>query len=73
VPVDVSLPEVGRARGRRDLEIVRSCGAGVTILLGPAAGLAAWLAFDMGFMEIAAVVFLISGWLGPRLMRLDWT
>ncbi len=72
MPVDVSLPGMRRPRGQREREIARSCGVGVTILLGPAAGVLAWLAFGMGPIEIGALVFLISGWLGPRLMGLGW-
>jgi hypothetical protein len=66
VPADVSLTGERRDRGRR--EICRSCGAALVFLVGPAAGACAWWLLGMGAMEASALVFLISGWLGPRLL-----
>jgi hypothetical protein len=66
VLADVDLHAERRVRLRRDL--VRSLGAIVTILVGPATGLIAWRIFGMGPLEAVALLFLISGWIGPRLM-----
>jgi hypothetical protein len=49
----------------------RATGVALTLVVGPAAMAAAILGFKMGFLEGAAVLALLSGWLGPRLMRFD--
>jgi hypothetical protein len=38
---------------------------------GPSAMSLAVFGFDMGLVEGAAILILLSGWLGPRLMRSD--
>jgi hypothetical protein len=48
--------------------LLRLIGWGAALLVGPAVGLIAWKAFHMGPFEVAAVVFLLSFWLGPLLM-----
>lgn len=48
---------------------LRKIGMGVTIIGGPAAMALAVFGFNMGLVEGAAVLILLSGWLGPRLMR----
>jgi hypothetical protein len=40
-------------------------------IVGPGAGALAWWALGMGPVESGALVFLISGWLGPRLLGVD--
>jgi hypothetical protein len=49
--------------------IRRLCGFGVTFLGGPAAMAIAILTLDMGSVEATALLILLSGWIGPRLMR----
>ena len=47
----------------------RRAGAAVILIVGPAAALFGALALEMGAIEAAAVLVLISGWLGPKLLR----
>lgn len=66
VPADVSLSgERGIRIGRG---ISRSFGAALVIVGGPTAGVLGWWLLGMGAMESSALVFLISGWIGPRLL-----
>jgi hypothetical protein len=55
----------------RPVLVRRVCGAAVTFLVGPAAMALAFFRLGMGPMEASAVLILLSGWLGPRLMRAE--
>ena len=49
--------------------ISRSAGIALTLIVGPAAALGGAAVLGMGVLESAAVLILISGWLGPKLIR----
>lgn len=68
MPADIGLSRERRIRGWAD--VVRALGTALTIVGGPLAGLAAWRLLRMSAAEAIAVMFLVSVWLGPKLMRL---
>jgi hypothetical protein len=47
----------------------RGAGVALTFVVGPAAALGGAMILGMGVLESTAVLVLISGWLGPKLMR----
>jgi hypothetical protein len=80
VPTDTTfthgeLTHDGLARGEatsaqaKPIASARALGLLVVLVGGPAAALAARFALGMGLVESAAVLFLVSGWLGLRLLR----
>jgi hypothetical protein len=66
VPADSSLADERRPEGRQIS--LSSLGGVAAILLGPPVGVLAWR-LGMGPVEACAMVFLLSGWLGPKLMH----
>jgi hypothetical protein len=46
----------------------RGCGVVVSIVIGPAAAILAVVVLKMSALQAAALLFLISVWLGPMLM-----
>lgn len=68
--------DIGRAPRRlvgfsfRAIGFVRGCGIALTLIGGPAAMALAYFALGMGPLESGAVLALLSGWLGPRLIGL---
>jgi hypothetical protein len=67
--------DIGRASGRlaqfapRANTLARNCGIALTLLGGPAGMAVAYFVLGMGTLESGAVLLLLSGWLGPRLMN----
>lgn len=57
--------ESDEARARRARKAI---GMAVTFILGPAAMAFALIGLGMGPVEAAAVLILLSGWIGPRLI-----
>ncbi len=64
VGVDRDL-ESDEARARR---VRMAIGVAVTFIVGPAAMAFALIGLRMGPFEAAAVLILLSGWIGPRLI-----
>ncbi len=65
MPADTSLSH-DRVSGR--YRLLKSFGGGAAVLIGPAVGLVAWKAYGMDALQAAALAFLLSGWLLPRLL-----
>lgn len=49
----------------------RAAGIATTFVVGPGAMALAVYGVGMGLIESAALLVLLSGWLGPRLMRVE--
>ncbi len=64
-------PERGSLSTERARFLRRASGVAVMLIGGPAAMSLAVFGFGMGLVEGAAILILLSGWLGPRLMRSD--
>lgn len=66
--------DIGRAPGRvgnfsQDAKgVARGCGIALTLLGGPMAMAFAHLVLGMGALESGAVLLLLSGWIGPKLI-----
>jgi hypothetical protein len=54
--------------GEECLGTLRLLAIGLIVIGGPVCGVLAGRLFDMGPYESLAIVALISGWLGPRLL-----
>ena len=48
---------------------LRSVGAALTVVIGPASAMFGLMVLGMGALETVALLVLVSGWLGPKLMR----
>lgn len=70
MPRDTSRTEVVHqtAGAARRLRFLRAAGVAMTFGVGPLAALTAGLILTMGPLETVAVLLLISGWIGPKMM-----
>lgn len=55
------------------LQRLRSSGGLLTVAAGPVAGIVAWRLAGMGAVESFALAFLVSAWIGPKLLSRDWS